>query len=378
MMVHSDCRHFTGYKPCRFRRPCGGCPHHDPVRREVLLINLDALGDVLRTTAVLGPLRRQWPGARVTWLTRPRAVPLLAHHPLIDRVLPLGPEALLELSARRFDVLLNVDKSRTAGALAVRTEAADKRGFGIDHRGSIVPLTPAAGYLYQTGLDDTLKFRQNQQSEPQMLCEAFGLGYQREPYRLHLPAGEPAGPARKVGFNTGCSPAYPFKKLPLSTQAAAIRLIAAETGEPVLLLGGPEDAERNATLAATLGPLAEPTPTSGGLLLGAAHVDRCAVVVSGDSLGMHMAIGRAKHVVAWFGVTCPQEIELYGRGVKLLADVGCAPCWRPRCDNQPRCYDRVPAEWIRDAVLDCLAARTAKAPIDDVRGAGWWRPSALA
>jgi ADP-heptose:LPS heptosyltransferase len=375
-LLHTDCRHFTGYKPCHFRRPCAGCPHHEPIGAEVLLINLDALGDVLRTTAALVPIRRAWPGARITWLTRPRAAPLLAHHPLIDRVLPLGAEALAELAARRFEVLLNVDKSRTAGALAVTIDADDKRGFGIDRRGNIVPLSPAAAYLYATGLDDTLKFEENQKSEPELLCEAFGLPYRRDPYRLYRPPGQtPAGGARKVGFNTGCSPLYPFKKLPLPTQAEAIRLIAAETGEPVLLLGGPEDTARNAELAATLGALAEPTPTDAGLLAGAAQVDRCDVVVSGDSLGMHMAVGLGKHVVAWFGVTCPQEIELYDRGVKLLADVGCAPCWRKTCDNQPRCYDRVPAPWIRDAVLDCLAARRDGRPIDAVSGAGWWRPA---
>jgi ADP-heptose:LPS heptosyltransferase len=42
---------------------------------EVLLINLDALGDVLRTTALVPAIRRALPGVRLTWLTDPRAVP---------------------------------------------------------------------------------------------------------------------------------------------------------------------------------------------------------------------------------------------------------------------------------------------------------------
>ena len=52
-------------------------------------------------------------------------------------------------------------------------------------------------------------------------------------------------------------------------------------------------------------------------------MNRCDVVISGDSLGMHMAIALSKHVVAWFGPTSPQEIDLYDRGVKLLADRLC-------------------------------------------------------
>ncbi|MDG1480697.1 MAG: glycosyltransferase family 9 protein [Myxococcota bacterium] len=368
-MYATDCRHFTGYKPCRFSRPCTGCPHHDPVAAEVLLINLDALGDVLRTTAILRPIRRAWPGARITWLTRPRAAALLAEHPLIDRVLPLSAEAHIELSARRFDVLLNVDKSRTAGALAVSIAAADKRGFGVDERGNIVPLSSAADYLYATGLDDDLKFRINTKSEPQMLCEAFGLPWVGDAYTLHGIA--PAGPRRTVGFNTGCSPLYSYKKLPLTTQAQAIRQLYAQTGEPVLLLGGPEDTARNAALAEMLGEACEPTPTTGGLRAGAAQVARCDVVVSGDSLGMHMAIALGCHVVVWFGVTCPQEILLYGRGIKLLAAVSCAPCWQRSCDNTPKCYDAVSPDWITDAVTDCLTARAAGTPIDEARGAVW-------
>ena len=375
MALHTDCRHFNGYKPCQFRRPCDGCPHHDPIQAEILLINLDALGDVLRTTAVLKPIHRAWPGARITWLTRARAMPLLKHHPLIDRVMPLDSASLVELSARTFDVLLNVDKSRVAGALAVQLNAADRRGFGIDHRGGIVPLNPAAAYLYATGLDDDLKFRQNTQSEPQMLCEAFGLTYEKDPYTLHQsPDAAPAGPPRKVGFNTGCSPLYPYKKLPLSTQAAAIRQITAQTNEPVLLLGGPEDTQRNRSLMAELGALVEWSPTEDGLLTGAAHIARCSVVVSGDSLGMHMAIAQGKHVVVWFGVTCPQEIEVYDRGVKLLAHVSCAPCWKPTCTNTPLCFDQVSPDDITTAVMDCLRAREQDTPIDAVRGADWWRP----
>ncbi|MFT5681384.1 MAG: ADP-heptose:LPS heptosyltransferase [Myxococcota bacterium] len=368
-MYATDCRHFTGYKPCRFGRPCEGCPHHDPVATEILLINLDALGDVLRTTAVLHPIHRAWPNARITWLTRPRAAALLAEHPLIDRVLTLSVEAHIELSARRFDVLLNVDKSRIAGGLAVSLDAADRRGFGVDGRGNIVPLNPEAEYLYATGLDDELKFRINDKSEPQMLCEAFGLPWVEDAYTLH--GITPAGPRRRVGFNTGCSPLYSYKKLPLTTQAAAIRQLYAQTGEPVLLLGGPEDTQRNTELAAMLGDACEPTPTTGGLRAGAAQVARCDVVVSGDSLGMHMAIALGCHVVVWFGVTCPQEILLYGRGIKLQADVSCAPCWRRSCDNTPKCFDAVPPEWITEAVIDCLAARAEGEPIEEVRGGAW-------
>ena len=373
--VHTDCRHFSGYRPCHMGRPCGGCPAYDPVLNDVLIINLDGLGDVLRTTALLPVIRREVPGSRITWLTSPRACELLQGHPDLDEVVPLRFESLLALEARVFDLLLSVDKGGVGGGLAMRIRARERRGFGVDEHGAIVPLGPAALPLYRLGLDDHLKFRVNQRTEPHLLAEALGFTYRRDPYRLYLQEDERVGPPRRVGFNTGCSPLYPLKRLPLGVQEAAIRLLAPHLEEPVLLLGGPEDRARNRELARRLGPMVEETPTDAGLRVGAAHVGRCQVVVTGDSLGMHLAIALQRHVVVWFGLTCPQEIDVYQRGVKVLADVDCAPCWRRQCENTPLCRERVAPEWIRDAVLDSLRAHHAGEAIDEVRGGGWWRPA---
>lgn len=367
----TDCRLFTGYRPCHPGRVCDGCEHYDPIQGEVLIINLDAMGDVVRTTAQLPALRRAWPRARISWLTRPRALPLLAGHPLLDRAIPLGLEALCELRARQFDLLLCVDKGRVACGLATTLQAHTKRGFGLDEHGAIVPLNPQAAYLYRTGLDDGLKFRVNTLSEPAMLAQALSLPWEREPYRLHLAEHERVGPQRRVGFNTGASPGWPRKRLERGLQAEAIRLVHQSTGEPVLLLGGPEDAQRNAWLVDRLEGAAELSPTDGGLRLGAAHVARCQVVVSADSLGMHLALAVGCHVVAWFGPTCPQEIDLFDRGIKLLAPVDCAPCWDAGCTREPACDSSLEPALIRDAVVDCLDARAAGRPIDEIRGGSW-------
>ncbi len=368
-----DCHRFTGYRPCAPGRLCAGCDLYDPVQGEVLIINLDAMGDVLRTTAQLPALRRAWPRARISWLTRARALPLLEGHPLLDRALPLSLEAVCELQARQFDLLLCVDKGRSACGLARTLRAHTKRGFGLDDHGVVVPLNPEAEHLYRTGLDDELKFRVNTLSEPAMLAQALRLPWTREAYQLHLAEHERVGPPRRVGFNTGASPGWPRKRLDRHLQLRAISLVHQATGQPVLLLGGPEDRERNAWLVRNLGPAVEPTPTDAGLRVGAAHVARCEVVVSADSLGMHLAIALGCHVVAWFGPTCPQEIDLFDRGIKLLAPVDCAPCWDPGCARAPACDSALEPALIRDAVLDCLAARDAQRPIDEVRG-GCWAP----
>lgn len=369
----TDCRFFTGYRPCAVGGRCDGCEHFQAAHPEVLLINLDAMGDVLRTTALLPAIIRAHPDARITWLTRSRAAPMLRGNPLVHRVLEWGDDAHAILRVLRFDLVLNADKSLAAGAMAMTVNAHERRGFGIDDAGCIIPLNPEANVLYELGLDDHAKFRLNQRTAPDLLAEALGFDHEGDAYTLRLPSAA-IGRRFKVGINTGCGPAWPMKKMAMSSVERLVQSLVQSTGEPVLLLGGPEDAEDHQRLCDSLGRAVERSEINGGVMRGAAELDRCDVVVSGDTLGMHMAIALEKHVVAWFGPTCPAEIDLYGRGVKVLAEVGCAPCYRPSCPEEVPCASRVDTAVLHGAALDCLRARREGKFIGEVRGASWWRP----
>ena len=54
-----DCRLFTGYKPCVPQKLCEGCQDRQPMGTRILIINLDAMGTVLATTAQLPALKRK-------------------------------------------------------------------------------------------------------------------------------------------------------------------------------------------------------------------------------------------------------------------------------------------------------------------------------
>jgi ADP-heptose:LPS heptosyltransferase len=361
-IANYDCRYFNGYKPCKYLRVCRECPYYEPPFPRVLLINLHALGDVLRTTALLPKIRRQYPKAFITWLTMPASKALLQGNPLIDQILYWSPETLEGLRAREFDILLNVDKAVESCGLAMSIKAPDKRGFGLSRFGTIAQLNPEADYLFYLGLDDDEKFFKNQKSELQLLAEALGFEYQLDEYILELTPEEKAMANRfreaipiakeeiTVGINTGCSNLYPYKRWRTEYQATIADRIQQEIpGTRVLLLGGREDTERNRQIQKLAKTKLIPTPTTQGLREGIIFEDACDVVVSGDSLGMHIAIGLKKEVVAWFGLSCAQEIELFGRGTKIQADVKCGPCWKRYCENDPLCVDSVDPNEVIDA-----------------------------
>jgi len=362
-----DCRLFSGYKPCVPNKLCEGCRDRIPMGTRILLVNLDALGTVLATTAQLPALKRRYPDSHLTWLTRKSALPLLENNPYIDHRVEWNDENRMILLQQKFELALNADKSRPAAAFTNAVHAATKRGFGLNQNGAIVALNAGAEYGFRLGVDDHFKFRLNQRSGNDILAEAWEVEYRRDEYVLQLRPQELAESARwrrelgleeaalVIGFNTGCSELFTLKKLALETQAQAIRQIAAEMPETkIILLGGREDTERNQRLVELTGGLAIPTPTTGGLRAGIILENLADLVVSGDSLGMHLAIALKKYVVAWFGLSCAAEIDLYDRGIKIIRDLPCAPCWKKACDlpHGPICVTEFKPEWIVEAVRE--------------------------
>jgi heptosyltransferase-2 len=61
-------------------------------------------------------------------------------------------------------------------------------------------------------------------------------------------------------------------------------------------------------------------------------------------------LSQKKFIAAWFGPTCAQEIEMYGRGVQILTKAICAPCWKRTCDKNEMCYDQVGLDEIFKAL----------------------------
>ncbi|WP_374028887.1 glycosyltransferase family 9 protein [Bdellovibrio bacteriovorus] len=360
-MAIKDCRHFNGYKPCAKNEHCdSSCSQMDIPQISILIVHLGALGAVVRSTSLLKAIKRKYPSSMITWVTDAPAHHLLKNHPAIDRVLTSKEEDLLQLGALEFEVGFVIDKSLKAIGIAKRTVIDQVYGFTANPRtGAIVPATPAAQELWELGLDNHKKFFVNQKAETQLMVEALELGeFQRDDYWLPLSAteeGEMAlrrqqwlnarGKSILIGLNTGCSNVIAYKKLTVKYHRELIERILQDfpTAE-IVLLGGPEDTERNQQIGHGLPVIS--SATESGLRDGLVSVAACDVVITGDSLGMHMAIAQKRQVIAWFGPTCAQEIDLYDRGTKILTKSPCSPCWKRTCEKNIMCYDQVSLEEI--------------------------------
>ena len=367
MKLKLDCRHFRGDKPCRFACGCEGCSHYSPMGKRILIVKLDAIGDVARTTTILRPLRAKYDPCHVTWLVHSMAEEMLRGHSLIDVLLPYRPESLEPLRVQRFDLVLSLDKTARATAVAMWANAAEKLGFGLSEFGTVFPLNAEAEFAFQLGLDDELKFKRNRKTYQEVLFEAIKLPYAKEEYAVEIDERDRnyADALCKrwnfapldvvIGLNLGGGSAFANKMWNATCATAFLDALLKELPCKVLLFGAERERATIEQIVAAGRPNVLSAGTGNTIRQFQALLARCAVVVTGDSLGMHLAIGEKRPVVALFGPTCAQEIELYGRGEVVAAASHCAPCYRADCARNPTCMQAIEAGPVVAAVKRWLS-----------------------
>lgn len=321
----------------------------------ILLIKLGAEGDVLRTTPLFYGLREKYSGAEITWLTDKESVPLLKNNSFIDRVL-VDFDGL----GNSYHIVINLDKNRRALRTATKLRAKEKIGFGIKN-GSIYALNNDSGYAVRLGVDDKLKFRKNRKTYQEIIFEQCRLEYKGQEYILELTEKQKEFQKRflerhnlshsvfKIGLNTGCGPKYPKKKWVIDKFIELARKINNE-GARILLLGGPREIKRNKRIVKNLNFPIIDVGCNNPLEDFVSIVNCCDLVVSGDTVAMHIAIALKKKVVALFGPTCPQEIDLYNRGFKIISRIPCSPCYKRVCKKKPDCMDLISPDEVFDAI----------------------------
>jgi ADP-heptose:LPS heptosyltransferase len=359
MTLKTDCRFFRGDIPCKPHKRLGVhcvddagkvCPHYDPINKQILIIKLGAIGDVIRTTPLLHKLKATHPSAKIWWLTlTPEILPSV-----VDEPLGFSLKNIVSLRSLHFDLLYNLDKDREACALAEQISATTKKGFRLKD-GVVSPINAAAEAKYLTGVFDDLS-RANTRSYPQEIFEICGFSFGGERYILDRP--EKPSTARKinkrkrvVGLNTGCGGRWTSRLWDDKNWISLARMLK-KKGYEVVLLGGELEHSKNQKLArATKAKYFGHVPLQQFIDL----VDQCDLVVTGVTMAMHIAIGLGKKIVLFNNIFNKHEFELYGLGTIVEPDKPCRCYYQPSCTNaQYRCMDHVPVKSVVDACEQLL------------------------
>jgi heptosyltransferase-2 len=286
--------------------------------KKICIIKLDGIGDVLRTTPILWSFQND----EVTWITGKTSVTLLNNNPFIKTVM-----SIVEISGIEnfvFDELYNFDEDKSACLLATSIKAAKKKGYGF-REGCYYPFDSDSNYAFQLSKDNDLKFRLNKKTYQQIIFEMAGLQWKGEDYVLgYKPKG---GVQYEVGINYLTGDKFPNKAWPHWKEMSGWL-------DSVSLQRGFNSIEEYID-----------------------WINSCRIIVTGDSLGMHVALALRKKVVILMGSTSWNEIETYDRGIVLTAPLPCSPCYKKsKCTVTPSCMELITPEMVYSRILELKKA----------------------
>jgi heptosyltransferase II len=335
-------------------------------QREILAVRFSSLGDLVLAFPALSLIRSTHPGSRLTVLTKPEYVPLLAAVPAVDQVLPAHPgrglPALLATArlvrSRGFDGAFDLHASlRSRAVLGLA---------GVPVWGRIATRPLARRRLVLAGHLRRLRNRNGE--APAGASLGAGMPLQAlamaravvpecsttdlRPASLRLPEPPPLplpAPGRlRVAL---CPGAKHATKIWPGYRALAAQLAA--RGDQVLVVLGPGETW-----------VAGGAPAIGiqGDLIGLASVLRSADVTVGNDSGLtHLAVAAGTPSVVLFGPTVP-ALGFLPVGWHTVVDrpeLGCRPCavhGGPRCPRGDHaCLAEIPVERVLEAV-DTMAA----------------------
>ncbi|MAE28103.1 MAG: hypothetical protein CMJ87_03835 [Planctomycetes bacterium] len=334
------------------------------------------MGDVLRTTSILPGLHEAHPASDITWLVAQGAEDLVRLQPLVDRVVKVdldSPESLASVSAdlgrTKWEWIISLDEEENLCRLASTLTTERLTGAQLARRddgSECASYTPDSAGWFDMGLTshhgkeeaDRLK-RENSQSHANIFARMLGIAEGQPSLRIPGEAYQASqvwgarhgldGSVTIIGVNTGASGRWKTKGLDEERTIELIEFLHRELEGDVkfVLLGGPAEAERNGRImeAFTEGGGSDAIVLDAGTdndqLTFAAFVSRCDLLITSDTLAMHMAIARSIPLVAFFAPTSAVEIDIYGLGEKVISTADDYCSYRPDADNSTITVERL-------------------------------------
>lgn len=360
-MLKYDCKHFKGDRPCSFNKNdgilCNDCNNYSPIGKKILIIKLDAIGDVLRTTSILKPLRDKYPDFFITWLTKENAKDLFIGNPYVDEVLTISPESTFRLLCEQFDLVINLDNSKISSSIASSVKGNERIGFTLDPKGYVIPSNKEADYWLHLSAFDNLK-KNNTRTYQDIIYSILNLNKPVYPPVLKISNNENNSLLDKlrfssnkqiVGLNIGIGPKWPSKGWPLYKWEELIRKLQ-KNNLNLLLLVGPDEVEANDYLLSKF-PEISSSGCHNSLIKFAEIMNLCSIIVTSDSLALHIATALNKKTIVLFGPTSSNEIELYNNGIKLKSDDECKCFYNKYCSEAVSCMEKISVEKVYNSIL---------------------------
>ncbi|ODS30336.1 MAG: ADP-heptose-LPS-heptosyl transferase II [Candidatus Scalindua rubra] len=286
---------------------------------------ITSLGDVLRSTVLL----HHYKNAYVTWLVDEKAFPLLKGNPFIHRILFYDLTTVLQLQSERFDTVINLEKVPGVCAFSDSINAWRRYGFRFDPEKGETLAYDGSQNVLEICMDVEYK-KKTKKCWEEVLFEMVGEKWQGEGFILgYKPKSDIT---YDIGFNCYVGEKWPIKAWPLEYW----KELESHIGNKYTISW--QQGLKN------LDEYIE-------------WINSCRIIVTNDSLGLHIANGLGKKIIALFGPTISSEVYI-SKGVKLVprVDYNCIPCLSSKCTQTELCMRFIEPKEVYNAIEEIIKA----------------------
>lgn len=388
-LIHFDCKHFMGDRPCFANKQygifCGDCTFYEKdinitgnfpkipkvkpgtktnKRKNIVIVKLDAVGDVLRTTSILPSLKDRYTDSTIKWITKLKSFDVLKDNKLIDEIY-FDTDEKGKFFNETFDLAINLDSGKDSCVIMNRINADEKFGYTLVNE-KPYPVNTLANEWYLMGVDDNFK-KKNKKTYHRIIHEICGLEYNYSKPVLEITEEKRLKAAfikEKFGLhnyeefiliNLGGGSRWQYKKWTKEGCAELINQLSYEKPNTAVgAVAGQEDIEfYNEVLSMV-------DKKDNVLLMGCENstVDFISIiynadkVFTSDSLAFHIATALDKYVVVIVGPTSHTELDIFGNGHILYSSkVDCLGCYLNKCDKTVTCMNTINSDEILSYLL---------------------------
>ena len=318
---------------------------------KVLVIKLGAIGDVIRTTSILPGLKAKY-DCNIDWVTKKESLDILKNNKEINKIFLM--EEIKKILKFKYDLVISLDDEDSACELAFHIHP--KKIIGAYMKDNVKTYTKDSELWFDMGLisrfgkkkADALKAK-NKKTYQEIMYRILGLNYRKQEPILflnekELDFGRKFAEKNKIkktdiviGINTGAGGRWQDKKLSEEQTAELIdKLNDTLKNSKIILFGGPEEIERNDKIKKLTKTTLIDAGCRNSLMEFASLVNLCKILVTSDSLALHIGTALKKKIVAFFYVTSSTEIEIYNRGIKIIGKGKDYCSYKQKCDYPPK------------------------------------------
>lgn len=347
--------------------------------KAILVVRLSARGDVMFATPIIRALRARYPDAHLTWVVEAPSKDVVQHHPDLDEVvvwdrkhwkglikrLRFGElrrafrELRATLRSRPYDIAIDMQGLSRSGLIAWLSGAPMRIGLGSKEGSSAL-----VHHRYPTGQDID-----HMSADPRLL--AGWLGLETEPWALDVRlAPELVEGARSRRSDAGVEGAFvlivPFTTRPQKhwveeRWGPLAKQLHAESGLPVVMVGGPADRSAADRIASAAGDAVVDLVGRTSLGEAMAMISEAELVIGVDTGLTHAGHAFMRPTICMFGpaayTVAPTPVS---RMVRTQLD--CQPCMprggSPTCGGSYDCMTLISQREVMGHARDLLGLTT--------------------